>query len=270
MVILYGLPLDTEKSNVIRADEVEKLTEDVMVLQIPKEVILLCVSYKPDKRCRFYKWLDKLNKENPIQKIVKSFSPLSDRGLYTFVEKESNDLNLTPECINTLIHKVWVDQFRLFSEIEKLRYWKEYYNEEITQKIVDEVCFWIIEEDVFHLLDLILNDSKSAINFVQKLEDDGIDWNALNWSFMWWIRNYLLVLDYAERWIMNSKEIAVELKQNPWVIWNIVKKLPQIRKKEGEIKKLFKNIVNIDYEIKNGNSQPENYFFTIKKMLLNN
>jgi hypothetical protein len=32
---------------------------------------------------------------------------------------------------------------------------------------VDEVCFGMIEEDIFQLLDLALTDSKSAVKFVQ-------------------------------------------------------------------------------------------------------
>jgi hypothetical protein len=55
----------------------------------------------------------------------------------------------------------------LESEIDKLRYRKKYYNEEITSKVVDEVCFGMIEEDIFQLLDLSLMDPKSAVKFVQ-------------------------------------------------------------------------------------------------------
>jgi hypothetical protein len=55
----------------------------------------------------------------------------------------------------------------LESEIDKLRYRKEYYKEEITPKVVDEVCFGMIEEDIFELLNLVLTDSKSAVEFVQ-------------------------------------------------------------------------------------------------------
>ena len=53
------------------------------------------------------------------------------------------------------------------SEIDKLRYWRKYYNEEITPKVVDEVCFGMIEEDVFQLLGLALSDPKSAVEFIQ-------------------------------------------------------------------------------------------------------
>ena len=270
LVILYGVPLDTEKSNAIKADEIEKLTEDIMNYPLPGEVLLICVSYKPDKRGRFYKRFDKLDKENPSQKLIKTFAPLSERELPDFVKESSKDLNLDSKVIQALIHKVWNDQFRLESEIDKLRYRKKYYNDEVTPKVVDEVCFGMIEEDIFQLLDLALTDKESAVKFIQWLQDDGLDWNAVNGSFARWLRNYLFVLDYADHWITDSKQIASELKQNPWVIINITKKLKILKEKRDLIRILFKNIVDIDYDIKNGNAQPESYFFTIKKVLLQN
>ena len=270
LVILYGIPLDTEKSNAIKAEEIEKLAEDIMNYPLPSEVVLICVSYKPDKRGRLCKWFDGLDKENQSQKIIKSFVPLKDYELSNFVAQESKDLKLDSKVIETLIHKVWNNQFRLESEIDKLRYWKKYYGEEITSKVVEDVCFWMIEEDIFKLLDLALTDSKSAIKFIQWLQDDWLDWNAVNWSFAWWIRNYLFVLDYADHWITDSKQIASELKQNPWAIMNITKKLPLLKEKRKLVQNLFKSIVDVDCDIKSGNAQPESYFFTIKKVLLQN
>ena len=270
LIILYGIPLDTEKSNAIKAEEIEKLAEDIMNYPLPSEVLLICVSYKPDKRGRFYKRFDKLDKDNPSQKMIKSFATLKDYELSNFVAQESKDLNLDSKVVETLIHKVWNDQFRLESEIDKLRYRKKYYGEEITSKVVDEVCFGMIEEDIFQLLDLALTDTKLAVQFIQWLQDDGLDRNAVNGSFAWWLRNYLFVLDYADHWITDSKQIAGELKQNPWAIMNIIKKLSLIKEKRSLIQNLFKSIVDIDYDIKSGNAQPESYFFTIKKVLLQN
>lgn len=262
LVILYGIPLDTEKSNSIKAEEVEKLAEDIMNYSIPKEVLLICVSYKPDKRWRFYKRMDKDNA------TIKSFSLLNERELPNFVREEARDLELSSESIETLIKKVWNDQFRLSSEIDKLRYWKKYYWQEISPKIVENVCFGMIDEDVFKLLDLILTDSQSAIWFINSLQESWQDWNAINWSFARWLRNYLLVLDYAEHWITDSKQIAGELKQNPRAISNIIRKLPQLQKNKNLIQNLFKSLVDVDFEIKNGISQPNNYFLTIKRVLL--
>ena len=199
--------------------------------------------------------------------MVRSFAPLSDSELLSFVTQKSNGLNLSSSAIKFLIQKVWCDQFRLCLEIEKLRYWKQYYEKEITIEILDEVCFWTVDSNVFQILDLILDDPKLAINFIQWLQDNGLDRNALNGSLLWGLRNYLFVLDYAEYWQVNSKEVALKLKQNPWAFWNIVKKLPLLKDKKVLIQNLFKNLVDIDYEIKNGNAQPDSYFFAIKKVL---
>jgi hypothetical protein len=49
---------------------------------------------------------------------------------------------------------------------------------------------------------------------------------------------------------------------------NITKKIKVLKEKRKLIQILFKSIVDIDYDIKSGNAQPENYFFTIKKVLL--
>jgi hypothetical protein len=41
----------------------------------------------------------------------------------------------------------------------------------------------MIEEDIFQLLDLALTKPESAVKFVQSLQDDGLDRNAVNGSF---------------------------------------------------------------------------------------
>ena len=261
LIILEWIPLDTEKSNVIKADAIEKLAEDIMNYPLPSEVLLICVSYKPDKRGRFYKRFDS-------NATIKSFPLLNERELPAFVFQEWKDLNLSNVVVDALIKKVWNDQFRLVFEIDKLHYWKKYCSKEITPEVVDEVCFWMMDEDVFKLLDLAITEPEAAVKSIQSMQDSGIDWNALNGSFAWWLRNYLFVLDYAEHWITDSKQIASELKQNPWVIMNIIKKLKVLKEKWELIQILFKSVVDIDYDIKSGNAQPESYFFTIKKVLL--
>ena len=60
LIILEGVPLDSEQTNKLKADQYEKLTEEIMARnEIPDDTILICVSYKPDKRGRFYKYITK-------------------------------------------------------------------------------------------------------------------------------------------------------------------------------------------------------------------
>lgn len=268
IVILYWIPLDIEKSNALKVDQLEKLTDDLMNLVIPSETLVICVSYKPDKRNRFYKWMDWIDKEYKWK--IKTFNFLSERELFWFVAKEAEDLDLSNECIDALIKKVWNDQYRLVSEIDKLSCWKKYYNEEIDVKVVEDVCFGMLEDDIFTLLDFILEDRTKAISFLNSLQEKGLERNSVNWSFMWGLRHYMFVLDYDSHWITDSKQIASELKQNPWVIINLMKKISKLRENRKLIKALFDGVINIDYEIKNWQSQPWMYFFIIKEILLKN
>lgn len=260
LVIVYGAPLDTEKSNTLKADEVEKLTEDLVNLSFPMETLLVLVSYKPDKRWRLYKQIQS----------EKDFPLLKDFELKTFVRDESKDLWLSLDVIDKLIEKIWDDQYRLVAEIDKLRYWKKVNQKDIDCSAVENVCFGMVEDDVFKLLDLMLNDSKDAVKFLSSLQEKWMDWNELNGSLMRWLRNYVLILDYAKHWIKDSKIIAADLKQNPWVIWNLVKKLSVLQKNEKKVQTLFSQLVEVDYEIKNGLTLPEMYYHTIKIVLLNN
>jgi DNA polymerase III delta subunit len=57
------------------------LAEDIMNYPLPSEVLLICVSYKPDKRSRFYKRFDG-------NVTVKSFPLLNERELPAFVSQE--------------------------------------------------------------------------------------------------------------------------------------------------------------------------------------
>ena len=81
IVILYWIPLDIEKSNALKVDQLEKLTDDLMNLVIPSETLVICVSYKPDKRNRFYKWMDWIDKEYKWK--IKTFNFL-DKNIIEF------------------------------------------------------------------------------------------------------------------------------------------------------------------------------------------
>lgn len=272
LIILYWTPLDTEKSNILKADQIEQLTDDLINLSIPKESLIICISYKPDKRSRFYKWIEKIDKEfsQKWSNKIKFFALPDDRELANFVKKEWEDLNLNSESIKLIIQKVWNDLFRISSELDKLRYRKLYNKKDITLNIINDVCFSIFDEDVFKLIDLMIYNREQAIKFIQEIKNKWQDWNEINGKMMRGLRNYLLILDYYEHWITDSKTIATQLKQNPWTVSNTLKNISKIKENKNFIIKLFNNIIDIDFEIKNGNSQPEMYFFTLKKTILNN
>ena len=73
------LPVSTGLNN--PTDEIENLAGDIMNYPLPNEVLLVCISYKPDKRSRFYKRFDG-------NATVKSFPLLNERELPAFINQE--------------------------------------------------------------------------------------------------------------------------------------------------------------------------------------
>ena len=67
--------------------------------EIPTDTILICVSYKPDKRGRFYKYILK-------EGTTKVFSPLDSSGLKSFVKQQMEGMDIHSETISAIITKV--------------------------------------------------------------------------------------------------------------------------------------------------------------------
>lgn len=98
---MQGIPVDTTSTNKLKEEQYSKLTEEIMAhsLGIPNDTILICISYTPDKRGRFYK---RITKEGQ----VKEFRLLDKNGLRRFIKQQTEDLNLDPSALETLVKKV--------------------------------------------------------------------------------------------------------------------------------------------------------------------
>ncbi|MDR0282340.1 MAG: hypothetical protein LBI53_03305 [Candidatus Peribacteria bacterium] len=146
LVILDGIPLDMFKTQIegeerilfkFNMEQYEKLTEEIMnnEVGIPDDTLLICISYKPDKRGRFYKFISKEGQ-------VKEFSPPDVSKAKNFIRQQADGLNLNEETVTSVLEKVGTDQFCLVSEIEKLRFWKARNPETpLDSTIVDQICF---------------------------------------------------------------------------------------------------------------------------------
>jgi len=99
LIIVHGIPQDTEGSNKLKVDQYEQLTEALMRTAIPEDTHLICVSYVPDKRGRFYKYISKEGQ-------VKEFKPLTGSALLKFVKQLAPELQLGEESARALIQKV--------------------------------------------------------------------------------------------------------------------------------------------------------------------
>jgi DNA polymerase III delta subunit len=101
LIIVEGIPQDNEASNKLKADQYEKVTEEIMhnAAVIPDDTILICVSYNPDKRGRFYKFIIKEGQ-------VKEFKTLSGTALLSFVKQIAPELQLNDATLRAIVQKV--------------------------------------------------------------------------------------------------------------------------------------------------------------------
>lgn len=246
LLILSGLPLDNEQTNKLRAEQLESLTEELMGNSsgIPVDTILICVSYKPDKRGRFYKWISKEGQ-------VKNFPLLDVRALRLFIKQEATDLKLSDAVIDALIRKVGIDQFRIVSELEKLYFYQQSYPEvQISESLIDEVCFGMTEAESFTFFNHLFTTPQKACKILEDMQYQGVDRNQAIGMLYWGLKNYLTVADFLSQGISDSKAIASETKQNPFSIMTILKQAKALEQHLPGLKQFYKRLIETDYAIK--------------------
>ena len=100
------------------------------------------------------------------------------------------------------------------------------------------------------------------------MQQDGSDWNQIGGLLYWGLKNYLIVLDFSQQGISDSKRIASEGKMNPYSVMNLLKHRETLLEKESFITMFFKELVALDYDIKTGAVPAEYFRLRIKEIVL--
>ena len=259
MVIIEWVPKDMFQDWWIAQDKIDKFFSDFEANQqyLTDDTMVLFVSFKPDKRTRIYKWLS----EN-VQ--VKNFDLYKEVQLKSFVKEQLQPLTISQEVLDYFLEKVWTDMFRLSSEIEKIKYVVTSW--EVTQEMVDTYCFWMVEANVFAIIDQLFTSPIAAVHILENMQREWRDWNAILGPLLWSLKVVLTVVDYADMWIKDSKQIASETKLPPFTIAKNMKNIDLYLSHSDKLKNLFKEIINTEYWIKTG-KYPDSYFWLSLKNL---
>ena len=91
----------------MKVDQFEHLATMILERGVPQGSIVVFVSYKPDKRTRFFKAFPKEN--------IKTFDVLESIALKNFIQKKAHDYGLSfgNTEIEILLKFVGINQFRL-------------------------------------------------------------------------------------------------------------------------------------------------------------
>jgi len=264
LIIIQWLPTDGDTSNKIWAEITESLTNEIIDKEgkIPDDTILIFASYKPDKRGRLYKFLEK-------NAVIKLFNKLSPIELKNFVKNETKWLNIDYDTIEYFLVKVGENLYNIISECEKLRTrcWLKN-TEKINIDTIDLVSFGQTETNSFAFFDNFFDHQQKNLGIIDKIQEEGTNWNLFMGSLYRGLRVYIYILDLNEQGITDSKTIASMTKQSPYSITKQLKNIKKMQDKKDYIKKFFKNLIVLDNKIKSG-KVPDSYFrLWIKKIIM--
>ena len=261
LIIIEGIPKDLAQDWGIPQDKIDKFFTDFEANQqfLTDDTIVVFFSYKPDKRTRMFKWLS----EN-VQ--VKEYPLYKDSQLKTFIKENLKPLSISDEAVDYFLEKIGTDMFRISNEIEKLKFVVKEWS--VTNEMIDTYCFWMVEENAFSIFDQLFTSPVSAVQILENMQKEGKDWNAVLAPLLWSLRIILVVIDYANQWIKDSKLIASECKLPPFAIAKNMKNSELYLSHQGALKDLFRTIVDAEYSIKTG-KYPDTYFWlTVKRAFL--
>lgn len=263
LTVIHGIPLDNAKWNTFRVWDIEWFTENFIKKEwkIPEDNLVVFVSNKPDKRSRFFKFL-KANAN------IREFKVLKDFEVKWFIKKELWNIKITDEALNLFVYKVWTNLYRVKSELDKLKLYCETKNiDQISDKLITEIVFGIVEIEAFEFLKLLFKSKTRAIVYLQRMQDQWLNWNAFSGALYWGLKLYITLYHFDKKWVRDPKIIAADTGINPYSLKQNMWYIDVISRNWIEIENMYKKLIEIDVDIKTGQKIEESFWLGIKKMI---
>lgn len=193
----------------------------------------------------------KLVKELKSKSIVKEFKSIDKTNIDTAIKDYFNniDYKINMDAVSEIKSRLLTNTSVLYSELSKLEMYK-YNSKEITLEDVKKVIIKYEEDNIFKLVDAVIQKNKKLIfNTYKKLVSDKEE-PAVIISLL--ANNIMLILECSILLNegMSSKDIASKLKEHPYRVSLAINNSYKV-KKEELIDNLNK-LAELDYQIKTG------------------
>ncbi len=272
LIIVSGVPADTDSDNKLSAKQIEEFSDAFLARSgiLPDTVLLVLISYKPDKRLKLYKFL----KDNAE---IKEFKKLSAIQLKLFVKEYLWSLQMTDDVIEYFLMKVGKDLYRISGELEKLQLWAQVQQHDSTieekiqidQKIIDLVNYGQVEVNSFLFFDYLLPQKDQALRILDRIHQWGWDVYQTLGMMYWWLKLYVYLIDLYNQGITNNKTLAQMCKYHPFVVAKAMKHIQQLQSLSWDIKQMFRGLVLLDYDMKTGRIPDSAFWLELKKLVYN-
>jgi DNA polymerase III delta subunit len=262
LIIIEWIPKDTFRESGFLQDQI-----DIFFSEFQKnfdfltdDTFVVFVSYKPDSRTKVYKWL----KDNVE---VKEFPAFREPSIKKEIVSLLSPIKIWDEELSYFISKVWKDMFRIENEVEKLKLilpeWAV-----VSKDVIDKYCVSLTQANWFEILENLFVNPNKSIGLISNMQEEGREWIEVNWLLLWGVKIFFQMLDCKRSWIVDSKQIASELKVSPFVVLKNMKILPEIENHEQYLKELFKEFLNLDFWIKSWKYIDSYYWLAVKRKML--
>ena len=264
LIILRWIPTCADRQTWFDTNSLNDFTDKFIKSAnlIPADNLVIFSSYSPDKRGRLYKFLEK-------ECQIKEFKKFWTIELKNLIRSQLWEIKISESTMTFLINKIWDDPYRITSELDKIReYCLVHSISSVDENLVDELTFWQSETVAFGFMDILLKDTTKAIHYLSQIQQEWTNRNEFAGALYFQLKTNIILDDYFQRWIKDSKKIAAESGLNPRWLYINIKNINQISKNWNELRNMYKWLVQTDIGIKTGKIKEEEFWLNIKKLWL--
>lgn len=261
MVIIKHAPTDSYGK--IPAQIMESFAQSYMkqYTNISPDTIILFISYKPDKRLKFYKFLDK-NTEHKV------FKPLSEWQRKSTVQQWTESIQRDADALDYFLLQVGTDMYRVQSETDKVLTRAQVHNKQnITKTDIDTVVFGQVQANTFALFDYLFVDVKKSLHIIDTMRDQWTNRNEAIGALYRGVMLFIMMVDSYHNGARDAKSIAQRGWYAPFAVSKQFGRLQTFVQHYDDIKALYKGLVAVDVSIKTGKLPAEAFWIKSKDLL---
>ncbi|MGE3278332.1 MAG: DNA polymerase III subunit delta [Candidatus Altimarinota bacterium] len=237
MVILRGFPFSADVKRKVETESLEEVLKS-----LPDSTLAIFVSPNPDKRSRFYKWL------NTHAKKEEFLSP-KGREIVSWIQQkfQRHQKAVTPRGAETLAFFCGDDLNRLFQEIEKLSLLEA---ASFDEKAIEQYVTPHPEAKIFKALDLVGNiPPEQLLKVFHQLMTSGEDGMMV---FYMIVRQFRLLVQIKslQEGRLPRDVIQKKMKLAHFQIGAFMKQSERFRLET--LKRAYRALTEIEYQIKTG------------------
>ncbi len=269
LVIVRWVPQDTIASNKVKIQQCHWVFSAIESLASSEawsdDVLMVCVSYKPDKRKKEYKRFAK-------HAEIKEFKPLSGvwlrkRALGQLETYQFSEPFLDKEVLDHVLSLTGNDLRYVSHVLDMLCSWYQATWDHITKSFVDKAVYPRTQQNNFAFLDAFFVDEAKALRRLDEAKKSWVHWSMFLGAVYWGMKIIIQMTLLYDRWKTTSSILAKEVWWPPFTISRYLKFIPQLTPQKKNVLAAREQVVQLDYGIKTGKVVDTSFWVEMKRIV---